>query len=399
MREEKNTQRSTVHVGFDGRVHKVYRGPDARERWETEVRVLKHLEKRGCNFVPRLLWSDAEKLKVITSNCGQRVEKLSEGKLEALFEELESYGVRHDDPFLRNVTYRASDGRFCLIDFELATIIGEGEEESVGEAASAPEIGWTCRTDVGRFRKNNEDAFVALALDSEGVHVLGAQGETDLRDKDLIFAVSDGVGGARSGEFASRTAVQKISRMLPRHFRSFSGELGEHEKGVLGELFVAIHADLVMLSRAYPECEGMGTTLTLGWFTPGRVIVAHVGDSRVYRRRADGDFAQLSDDDSYVGWLRRTGKISEREARDHPRKNVLNKSLGSGHQYVEPQVGSYPCEAGDAYLLCTDGVTDVFWDKTLTERLASGATADEIVSGAVSASGKDNTTAVVVRVR
>jgi tRNA A-37 threonylcarbamoyl transferase component Bud32 len=124
MHEAKNTQRALVRIGYDGRVHKHFRGPNAAERFTNEVKVLRVLEERGCDYVPRVLEAHEEELYLITNNCGSRVEKLSEGKVKQLFGDLErEYGVRHDDPFDRNVTYRASDGRFCLIDFELATIL------------------------------------------------------------------------------------------------------------------------------------------------------------------------------------------------------------------------------------------------------------------------------------
>jgi hypothetical protein len=87
------------------------------------VKVLRFLEKRGCNFVPRLLEADRDKLRIITTNCGQRVEHLDEERIRQLFAELETYRVHHDDPDMRNVTYRQTDGRFCVIDFELATIL------------------------------------------------------------------------------------------------------------------------------------------------------------------------------------------------------------------------------------------------------------------------------------
>lgn len=125
MDEIKDTRRSTVHIGFDGRVYKQYRGARARERFCTEVAVLRYLEQRGCTFVPKLLEADAEHLRIVTSNCGARVDRLSEGKLAELFAELETYGVRHEDPFVRNVTYRNTDGRFCLIDFEFATVLDD----------------------------------------------------------------------------------------------------------------------------------------------------------------------------------------------------------------------------------------------------------------------------------
>ena len=123
MHEVKDTPRAIVRIGFDGRVHKTFRGHLAAERFANEVRVLRHLETRGCDFVPRLLESDPATLKIVTTNCGSLVDQLNPARMKELFAELEAYGVRHDDAFLRNVTYRATDGRFCLIDFEFATIL------------------------------------------------------------------------------------------------------------------------------------------------------------------------------------------------------------------------------------------------------------------------------------
>lgn len=123
MNQVKDTLRALVRIGYDGRVHKQFRGPRAEERFENEVRVLKYLEDRECPFVPRLLDSDPSQLKIVTSSCGTRVEHLDDERLRELFEELERYGVRHDDAEMRNVTYRQADGRFCLIDFEFATIL------------------------------------------------------------------------------------------------------------------------------------------------------------------------------------------------------------------------------------------------------------------------------------
>ena len=117
MLKVKYTLRATVHLGFDGRVFKTYHGPDAPQRFENEVRVLRHLEERECPFVPRLLEADPARLRIVTTNCGSRVEHLDDDRVGELFAELEPYGVRHDDPEKRNVTYRSSDGRFCIIDF------------------------------------------------------------------------------------------------------------------------------------------------------------------------------------------------------------------------------------------------------------------------------------------
>jgi len=130
MLKVKDTLRATVHLTFDGRVIKAYHGPNAMERFAHEVKVLKYLEEKGCSFVPRLLEADEKRVRIITTNCGSRVTHIDEPRLKELFTELESYGVRHDDPDMRNVTYRQQDGRFCLIDFEFATILPADKPKS-----------------------------------------------------------------------------------------------------------------------------------------------------------------------------------------------------------------------------------------------------------------------------
>ena len=125
MLKVKDTLRATVHLSFDGRVFKTYHGPDAAQRFANEVRVLRHLEARGCNFVPRLLEADEAARRIVTTNCGTRVETIDAERAAQLFAELLPFGVRHDDADPRNITYRFADGRFCLIDFEFATILPE----------------------------------------------------------------------------------------------------------------------------------------------------------------------------------------------------------------------------------------------------------------------------------
>ena len=123
MQAVKDTLRATVHVTFDGRVFKQFRGPQATERFTNEIKMLRFLDQQHCPFVPRLLEVDESALKIVTTNCGSRVEHLDEKRMQELFEELEEYGVRHDDRDKRNITYRQRDGRFCIIDFEFATIL------------------------------------------------------------------------------------------------------------------------------------------------------------------------------------------------------------------------------------------------------------------------------------
>ncbi|MGB0792958.1 MAG: serine/threonine protein phosphatase [Opitutales bacterium] len=126
MQEAKNTARALVRIGFDGRVHKYFKGPQAGERYANELRVLRYLEQKGCAFVPHLISSDDAKLYLVTSNAGQRVEHVSAAKCEQMFAQLERYGVRHEDAELRNITYNEQQGQFNIIDFEYATILEPG---------------------------------------------------------------------------------------------------------------------------------------------------------------------------------------------------------------------------------------------------------------------------------
>ena len=199
---------------------------------------------------------------------------------------------------------------------------------------------WSALTDRGRFRANNEDAFLALAFDGHEVRYLGKTGQASLAGADYVFAVSDGMGGAKSGEFASRIAVDRITRLLPRAFRMSAAGLASGFNDVLTELFLSIHADLLKLGSSYDECSGMGATLSLGWFTPEWMYFAHLGDSRIYYLPHSGGLTQLTHDHSHVGALRRSGQLNEREARMHPRRNALQQALGAGHQFVEPHIGA-----------------------------------------------------------
>lgn len=134
MREVKDTKRAEVRIGYDGRVHKRYRGSMAKERYENEVRVLKYLEEKGCTFVPKLLHADPDELYIVTTNCGHIAPSVSEKKMKALFAELETYGIQHDDAFARNITYDSREGRFCIIDFEFSKNLDTGEGFTLAEA-------------------------------------------------------------------------------------------------------------------------------------------------------------------------------------------------------------------------------------------------------------------------
>jgi protein phosphatase len=251
-------------------------------------------------------------------------------------------------------------------------------------------------------RSNNEDSFLCLQFDASEVRYLGRLGDDGLDRGDFVFAVSDGMGGARAGEFASRIAVEKITRRLPPAYRQAAGGLEAGFDDVLTELFHDVHRALLFLGDSYEECSGMGATLSLCWFRPGWMFHAHIGDSRIYYLPANhGTLKQLTQDDTYVGWLYRNAKLNEREARQHPAKNSLQKALGAGHQFVDPQLGAVAIEPGDRFLLCSDGVVDGLFDSQIEEFLREPGCenpAHRIVEAAVTQSGRDNTTALIIDV-
>ena len=266
---------------------------------------------------------------------------------------------------------------------------------------SPQELTWSGMTHRGKVRPNNEDAFLALTFDMHDVRYLGKVGQSSYQAGDYVFAVSDGMGGAKSGEFASRIAVDKITHLMPRSYKMVLAGFSAGFEDVLTELFTRIHHELMRLAHSYDECAGMGATLSLSWFTPGWMFFGHVGDSRIYHLPREGGMRQLTHDDTHVGWLRRTGQINEREQRMHPRRNALQKALGAGHQIVDPQLGAVQCRRGDRFLLCTDGVVDGLWDRALQDTIREPGMdqrpdAWRVVETAVAESGRDNATAMVI---
>jgi protein phosphatase len=224
------------------------------------------------------------------------------------------------------------------------------------------------------------------------------------------------MGGERSGELAGKIAIEQITRMMPTTYLLNDEHLIEASPGILKTLFQSIHTELERLGSYDIACTNMGSTLTLVWIHRSVAMFAHIGDTRLYRiRRSDEDatggrssgyqLSQISEDHTFVGWLRRTGQINERQARFHPRKNVLSKALGAGHQFVESHCGTFELQAGDRLILCSDGVIEGLWDHALTDLVlfpdsvqASQPPAQRLVLSAVSESGRDNATAIVLEV-
>jgi serine/threonine protein phosphatase PrpC len=235
------------------------------------------------------------------------------------------------------------------------------------------------RTHQGR-RANNEDAFVAEPA-------LG------------LFAVADGMGGYDFGEVASAVTVStlksEINRMLHDVDATWpyrgTGSLSV-EENVIGVAIRAAHAQ-IRATRA-----GSGSTVAAVFIAGERAIVAHVGDSRVYRLR-DGRLAQLTRDHSLYEELRAVGGELPAK-RDFPMANVITRAIGMGDEVV-PEVASDEARVGDVFLVCSDGLVETVDDERIAAVLAAaspGAAASFLVDEAYRLGGRDNITVLVVRV-
>ena len=232
--------------------------------------------------------------------------------------------------------------------------------------------GASALTDTGRRRLGNEDSFVC---------------------EPPLFAVADGMGGAQAGELASRIAAAALEEQAP-------GLHGE-------ETVVAVVQDandrIFRRSLHDPATAGMGTTVTVALVdeAAGTITIGHVGDSRAYRVR-DGRLEQLTDDHSLVAELVRSGRLTQEEADQHPHRSVITRALGT-EEAVEVDTHTDAMQAGDLYLICSDGLTIMLDDEEILELLDDAAedldaAAEALVAAANAAGGEDNVTVVLVAI-
>ena len=221
-------------------------------------------------------------------------------------------------------------------------------------------------SDVGRLRQSNEDALLL---------------------SDPVYAVADGMGGARAGEVASAMAVAAL--------HGFAG--GEQQ---LAQAIEDVNLRIHTASRNDPSLLGMGTTVTAAMVDGDALVLAHVGDSRAYVLRA-GQLRQLTDDHSLVGELIRRGALTPEEAERHPQRSVITRALGAD-EVVDVDVLRVPVESGDLLLLCSDGLTGMVGDAELARILRGGGElnhlAQQLVTAANQAGGEDNITCVLLRI-
>jgi len=403
MKVAKDGIRSIVKIGYDGRVHKTFRGTGKEDRFANEVRVLQVLETRGCEFVPRLLDSDEVSLTITTTNCGSPVESLSDEKARALFQSLkDEYGVIHDDPYSRNVTYNGTTGHFCIIDFELAKVVDDPNDPSLNQVATRT-LDWCGLTREGRRKKGNQDALSVFAAEGGTGKELDLCGDRSIDQTGLIFAVSDGMGGPGGGDVASNLVVRELHRFLPAMMGDFQGSADP--VALLEAAIESLHDYVNRIASRNEKLKDMGATVVCGLFFRTEVHFAHVGDSRLYRYR-DDELVQLTFDHSYVGKMYHSGQINEREARMHPQRNILAQAIGGQCARVHPQVGHSVLKPDDWFMICSDGVIDGLWNKNIAEVFRRGTekkssakvVAERLLKWSLAEAGKDDSTLFVVKV-
>jgi protein phosphatase len=241
-------------------------------------------------------------------------------------------------------------------------------------------------TDVGRRREHNEDAFLV--------------------DRSLgLFIVADGMGGHAGGGTASRLAVETIQTSIrasrtasPELFGAAAGVEDSPVPEVLREAVEAACARIFETAQVDPELAGMGTTVTAALVDGRLAFVAHVGDSRCYLLR-EGRIYQVSEDHSLVNEQLKAGTISADEAKRSRFKNIITRSVGFEPQ-VQVDLMGVELEAGDALVLCCDGLSNLVEDPEILQVVESTSiddAPDRLVALANGRGGDDNITVIVIR--
>lgn len=266
--------------------------------------------------------------------------------------------------------------------------------------STAAIVHWAALSHSGSRKPRNDDSWTAFASGSEGAAPLDEAGSISLERLDLVFAVSDGMGGGNAGDLASSLLLRKMSEIIPETFKlaaaGFNPDYLEH----LTETIRSVHEHVNQAADS-EHTRGMAATLALAWLTPENLYIANAGDSRVYLSRG-GRLEQLTRDHTAAFGQWKRGEINEFQYRSHPRRSALYEVIGGGHPNVCPHFAAVPYQHDDRILICSDGLIDGLWERHISEGLAEDAAPAEICSRllkrAIDNSGIDDTTLVVVRI-
>ncbi|RJX41002.1 Stp1/IreP family PP2C-type Ser/Thr phosphatase [Paenibacillus pinisoli] len=239
------------------------------------------------------------------------------------------------------------------------------------------------RSNVGRVRHVNEDQSWVGQLDN-GV---------------TLAIVADGMGGHQAGDVASEMAVNAFRSVLEQHAAKPS--LTEEEgKMLIRQAISEANESIYAKAASNEQYHNMGTTIVAAMLHDHNAIIGHVGDSRAYRVTKES-IQLLTTDHSLVNELLRSGQLTDEEAANHPRRNVLTRAIGTDPQ-VEIDVQSLSWSPEDVLLLCSDGLTNMVSEQEMQavvagEELELGGKADHLIGLALEAGGDDNVTVVLLQ--
>ena len=266
----------------------------------------------------------------------------------------------------------------------------------------APGPGTVCfagATDLGLKRKNNEDAFGAIRVAPPCEVVTAGEWQSTIGNPDLLLAVSDGMGGAKGGEVASKLAIELLATELAGAHPVDSAEIVHAAANAANR----VHAEIFRRAETSEDLRGMGATLCALWFRPGaeETILINVGDSRAYRWR-DGRLEQISHDQTLGQAMLDRGELTPAQAGQARFRSILEHALGADGQPLKPQVIAVDHQPGDLWLLCSDGLHGALNDTDLARLLPKSvdarklpALARNLVEAAKNASGSDNITVLL----
>ncbi len=237
------------------------------------------------------------------------------------------------------------------------------------------------RTDVGLVRSENQDfGTYTTPNEEQGAHPGGR-----------LLVVADGMGGHRGGATASRIAGETVKAQ-------YLGGEGDDVPTTLRDSLQRANARIFHEAQANPDLRGMGTTTSALAIKEDHAWFAHVGDSRIYRVR-QGAIEQMTDDHSLVATMVREGLLTTKEAETHPRRNVLQRSMGVAEDVEVDVKGPFDVQEGDTFILCSDGLHGLVKEDEMAEvaKLPIDAAADEFVRRALERGAPDNVTVIVAR--
>jgi serine/threonine protein phosphatase PrpC len=266
-------------------------------------------------------------------------------------------------------------------EFSAEELVGAPPDEPL---RIVPRVKFVARSEIGHARENNEDKYDFYEPDEEPL--LAARGS--------VYLVCDGMGGHNAGQIASELAAKQF---LHAYYH-----LGGTAQEAARQAILQAHHYIAEMASKVPSRYGMGTTLTALILKQDEGILAHVGDSRCYRLR-EGVFEPLSRDHTLVARLVEQGILTPEQAKYHPQRNVIRQAVGVADpsEPLEPDIETFPLQAGDLYLLCSDGLTDMVDDAEIEAVLREEPptrAAWRLVDRALANGGRDNITVVLVRV-